>query len=122
MNGNSSDPGTMMAYCGLSCGTCPIHLATLEQDVSRQSAMRESIAEKCSTLYGMNLLPEDITDCDGCRSATGRIFVECLNCKIRNCARQKNLDHCAACKDYPCEILEKHFSLDPGSRDRLDEI
>ncbi|GEM_PF-4584473 len=27
---------TMIAYCGLNCETCPIHLATIEQDPTVQ--------------------------------------------------------------------------------------
>jgi hypothetical protein len=59
---------TMIAYCGLNCYTCPIHLATNEPDQIKQQKMRESIAELCTKQYGMNLQPEDITDCDGCRA------------------------------------------------------
>ena len=61
---------TMIAYCGLKCDSCPIHLATFEKDKPRQQTMREAIAEQCSKHYGMNLNPEDITDCDGCRANT----------------------------------------------------
>ena len=64
----------MMAYCGLDCRNCPIHLATLEQDKTRQQEMRISIARICKEKYGMDLRAEDIADCDGCRSNTGRIF------------------------------------------------
>ena len=51
-----------IAFCGLSCATCPIHLATLEPDQSYKLLMRESIAEICTRQYGMYLKPEDITD------------------------------------------------------------
>jgi hypothetical protein len=30
----------MIAYCGLACFSCPIHLATLEKDLARQAKMR----------------------------------------------------------------------------------
>jgi len=113
---------TLIAYCGLRCDTCPIHLATHEQDMSQQQTMRKSIAEQCSKIYGMNLQPEDITDCDGCRANTGRIFSGCLNCEIRKCASEKNIDSCAFCNNYACEILEKHFLLDPSAKIRLEEI
>jgi len=33
----------MIAYCGLACDTCPVHLATLEVDLSRQKEKWESI-------------------------------------------------------------------------------
>ena len=112
----------MIAYCGLACENCPIHLASLEQDKSRQQTTRESIAEQCSKHYGMNLQTEDITDCDGCRANTGRLFTGCLNCEIRKCANYKNIENCAYCNDYACEKLKKHFSLDPGAQTRLEEI
>jgi bacterioferritin-associated ferredoxin len=112
----------MTAYCGLSCGSCPIHLATFEQDKSLQQAMRETIAAQCSKLYDMNLQSGDITDCDGCRADTGRIFQGCLNCGIRKCAMLKNIESCAYCIDYACEMLKKHFMLDPAAQLRIEEI
>lgn len=113
---------TMIAYCGLTCDSCPIHLATLEQDKSRKKTMRESIVEQCNKHYGMNLQLKDITDCDGCRANTGRLFSGCLNCEIRKCACEKNIECCANCSHYACELLKKHFSLDPNAKLRLDKI
>jgi hypothetical protein len=72
--------------------------------------MRESIAEQCSKVYGMNLQPEDITHCDGCRVDTGRLFSGCFNCEVRKCASLKNIESCAYCSYYP------------GSQIRLEEI
>ena len=68
---------TNIAFCGLNCETCPIHLATLEPNSSHRQAMKESIAKICNRQYGMNLKPEDITDCDGCRANSGRLFSGC---------------------------------------------
>jgi hypothetical protein len=113
---------TMIAYCGLTCDTCPIHLATLEQDLSVQKTMRESIAEQCSKYYGIKQQAEDISDCDGCRAGTGRLFSGCYKCELRKCAIQKNIESCAYCSDYACDKLEKHFSLDPGAQARLEQI
>jgi hypothetical protein len=84
--------------------------------------MRESIVELCSQQYGMNLRLEDITDCDGCRANDERLFSGCLNCEIRKCAGKKNIENCAYCNNYACEILKKHFLLDPGAKTRLEEI
>ena len=112
----------MIAYCGLSCDNCPMHLATVEEDESIKQTMRESIAEECSKHYGLNLQPEDINDCDGCWSAPERIFSGCLYCEIRKCALQKNLESCAYCSDYACNRLKEHFLLDPEAQSRLEEI
>lgn len=54
--------GTLIAYCGLDCEACPIHLATLEQDRLKQHAMRVDIARLCSEYYGMDVLPQEVTD------------------------------------------------------------
>ncbi len=110
------------AYCGLACESCMIHLATLERDQLKQQSMRESIAEQCSTSYGMNLQAKDITDCDGCRANTERLFSGCSRCKIRQCAISKNIESCAFCSDYICEKLQEHFLLDPEALVRLEKI
>jgi hypothetical protein len=112
----------MIAYCGLACDRCPIHLATLEQDNSRRLKMRISIAEQCSEHYGMNLQPVDINDCDGCQADTGRLFSGCLNCGIKKCAGRKKIESCAYCMDYACARLNEHFLLDSNAQTRLEEI
>lgn len=112
----------MIAFCGLTCDTCPIHLATLETDKFRQQTMRESIAELCTKQYRMNLQSEDITDCDGCRAGTGRLFSGCLSCRIRKCASRKNILNCAFCSDYACEILTEHFLHEPDAQSQLEKI
>jgi hypothetical protein len=112
----------MIAYCGLNCDGCPIHLATLEQNRSKQQAMRLEIARICTEQYDMDLLPQDVTDCDGCRSQTERLFSACVKCEIRRCAIDKKLTSCAFCTDYACQKLLKHFETDPGARTRLEAM
>ena len=113
---------SLIAFCGLDCSTCPIHLATLEPDKSRQQSLRESIAELCTKQYGMNVRPEDVTDCDGCPTDSGRLFSGCVNCTIRECAIRRNLKSCAGCSDYACEKLLEFFVHDPEAQTRLEQI
>jgi hypothetical protein len=112
----------IISYCGLICDTCPIHLATLEQDASKQLAMRANIAQICNEKYGIYLLPADINNCDGCKANTGRLFSGCLDCEIRKCANEKNVENCAYCTNYACDKLMKMFTDEPETRQRLDEI
>ena len=112
----------MIAYCGLTCDTCPILLATLETNISKQAEMRVQIAEQLARIYKTTSKPEIISDCDGCKINNGRLFTGCAHCEIRKCAILKNVINCAYCIDYPCEKLEKHYIWDPDSRDRLEEI
>ncbi len=112
----------IIAYCGLNCETCPIHVATLEPDKAIQSEMRNSIAKKCNEVYNIQMDAEEITDCDGCKANTGRIFNGCIDCEIQKCATARNMESCGLCPDFPCEMLEHHFIHDPASRVRLEEI
>jgi len=82
---------TMIAYCGLACDICPIHLATLETNISKQAKMRVQIAERLSKIYGTTPKPEIISNCDGCKNSNGRLFIPCAHCKIRKCAIDKNM-------------------------------
>jgi len=113
---------TMISYCGLDCQSCQIHLATLELDDSKRNVMRTSIAQICSEQYGMNMKPEEVTDCDGCRSNTGRLFSGCFNCEIRSCAMDRKLVSCAYCDEYFCDKLQNHFKTDPAAKTRLEAI
>jgi hypothetical protein len=109
-----------LAYCGLICEKCPIYLATREADKDRQYKMRTDIAREIKKHYGREIKPEDVGDCDGCKTEGGRLF--CTDCQIRICATEKGLANCAYCHDYPCEALEKLFTTDLEARQRLNKI
>ena len=108
------------SYCGLICESCAIYLATRQEDKQKRYDKRVEIAQQIEKYYGRECRPEDVTDCDGCKAESGRLF--CTSCKIRECARQKALENCAPCNGYPCEELEQLFTTDAGAKKRLDLI
>jgi hypothetical protein len=112
----------LTAYCGLRCDSCPIYLASIESDLKKQSEMRIQIARTINERYHMILRPEDITDCDGCRTPNGRLYFGCSQCEIRKCARAKDCFTCGHCSEYPCDHLQKFIITEPSTQDRLDEI
>ncbi|HUW18352.1 MAG TPA: DUF3795 domain-containing protein [Sedimentisphaerales bacterium] len=116
----------MIGYCGLTCHTCPIYVATREEDDEKRRRMRAEIAEQIMKLYGQECKPEDVTDCDGCRTESERLYSGCKKCLIRECAGNKGIENCAHCSEYPCKTLEKHFADYPEdgklARERLDQI
>jgi hypothetical protein len=112
----------LVAYCGLTCQSCPIYRATREDDLEKQEKMRAAIARHCQEHYGLVLRPEEITDCDGCRTESGRLYSGCSKCEIRACARQRKVESCAHCTDYACEKLQKFFVTDPSAESKLEEI
>ena len=113
---------TILAYCGLNCESCPIHLATLEEDSEAREAMHTSIVNLCYENYGIRLKTEDITGCDGCKSDTGRLFKWCSDCDIRNCAVSKGMESCALCPEYNCGKLDKIFHDDLNAQIRLKKV
>ena len=112
----------LLAYCGLACQTCPIYLATRQEDQDTQRRMRTEILRLCNQQYGISLSLQDITDCDGCRSEGRRLFSGCKDCPIRNCARQRGVENCAYCENYACAQLEVFLRAEPSARVRLDAI
>ena len=112
----------MIAYCGLLCDTCPIHLATIENDKLRQRQMRSVIAKECLKRYGMELQIDDIGDCDGCRASSGRLFSGCLTCEVRKCAISRKVESCAFCDHYVCTALRERFIVDPDAQRRLEKM
>ncbi len=111
-----------LAHCGLACHSCAIYLATREQDEEKRYKMRVDIAQQIKEHYGQECKPEDVNDCDGCKTEGQRLFSGCKNCLIRKCAIKKGLENCAHCSEYPCDKLQEFFAKDPEAKDRLDEI
>jgi hypothetical protein len=110
------------AYCGIACAGCPVRWATTEADPERQTRLRIAIASAARSQHGMDMETDDVTDCLGCVSETGRLLPSCLNCGIRSCARDRGLKSCAACRDYPCGKLQALFLIEPAAKHRLDVL
>lgn len=110
------------SYCGIDCDNCPIHLATLEIDPTRQLQIRAEIADIIWQKYDIKLTVPDITDCHGCKDRYERVFTFCQKCQIRMCARHKGLESCAACDEYGCDQLMQFFIQEPEAKARLDSI
>jgi len=84
--------------------------------------MRVDIAQQIKKYYGQECKPENVTDCDGCRTESRRLFSGCSTCQVRKCARERGVENCAHCDEYACEKLEKFSTSDPDARKWLDRI
>jgi len=70
--------------CGIYCGGCPTLIES----------------EKADT-------PEKVK-CLGCLSE--KISPEEAKCDLRLCAKERSIQACSLCKDYPCEKTKKFFA------------
>jgi len=105
----------MLSYCGIYCAECPAYLATQKDDYEQI----KNIAKKWSS-DTLKFTPNEIY-CDGC-SQNGQIFSWAPKCDIRTCCKDRQLENCAYCEDYTCEILKKSFDKPQNTKQNLEEI
>ena len=105
-----------ISYCGLLCNECPLYIATKNNDLQA----KERLAVECST-EAITFTAEDMT-CEGCFCHKNDRSKMCGDCEIRKCAKNKAVENCGLCSEYPCEIVERRLPVDSENRVRLDEI
>lgn len=98
-----------VTYCGLYCELC-----AQRGRIPRQAAeLRASLSKEGIEYWGEGLpgfkdfwaFLDRISDPDGscprCRQGGGPPF-----CGIRKCARERKIDVCVECSDYPCKRID----------------
>lgn len=108
-----------LSYCGLVCEGCPIYWATQEEDPETKRRIIEESVKILKEEFNITKSVHEITDCDGC-SANGRLFSGTLECNVRKCSREKGLDTCGHCEEYPCDKLLPMMQDNPSQKARLD--
>jgi Protein of unknown function (DUF3795) len=98
----------LLTPCGLYCGVCAIHVAHRQNHVT--------LKEKLARVYGVT--PEQIA-CEGCGSASP--FGYCAVCEIAACAKERELDGCHECADFPCERVD-NFPFEEGKKVMLRAV
>jgi len=105
-----NDEKRLLAYCGLYCGLC----ASRNRIPQRAKLLRETLHEEgMDWWYKYDDSMKDTfpvfweflnnlikTDCT-CRGGGGP-----PDCKIRNCVREKGVEACPFCDEYPCGMIE----------------
>jgi hypothetical protein len=107
----------MIAHCGLVCSSCPIFLATQNDD----AAAREKTAALYSKKFGLDLKPEDI-NCDGCTSEDGKLIGYCRSCEIRQCCREKVWIIVQYAMNNPVKKLKKFHEFSPDAKAHFDAL
>lgn len=94
-----------LAPCGLYCGVCAVRMAHESGNAKFKS--------KLASVYG---LPADEIHCAGCLAANAAdIFPYCRVCPIKLCTRDRGLDGCHQCDDFPCAHIEQ-FPMPVGKK------
>jgi len=104
-----------VTYCGLYCGLCAGRARIPKRATALQEAMTEEgwpdwgggipgFAEFWRFLEGLHA----DSGCPGCRAGGGP-----PECQIRNCARQRGLELCSQCPDFPCPRIKALGAIYP---------
>lgn len=81
----------LVAPCGIDCVNCEIYFSNITDEVKAR------IAE------GLKI-PENEVPCRGCRiEGRCRLHSACLTLE---CTKNKNVDFCYECNDFPCSFLQ----------------
>ena len=104
-----------IAYCGLDCGRCEAHLATLRND----DELRRKVAALWSELNGVEIRPEHI-NCDGCRADGVKTYYCETLCPIRQCALGREVETCGDCGEM--ETCEKLAAVTRNSAEALGNL
>ena len=94
------------AVCGLFCPGCTLYIGTTEDP------------ERLARTAGRFDVSIEEARCMGCRSDVKSFY--CKTCEIVKCAESKDVDFCALCTDYPCQML-KDFQAQLPHRAELFE-
>ena len=81
----------LIGYCGLYCGACSFKVAHDENERGHLLCMPSHFDK----YKDMPLQP-----CPGCK-----LDRHGSDCKIRDCAKSRELSHCGLCTDFPCDII-----------------
>ena len=100
-----------LAPCGLYCGVCGIMFADRDGN--------EKFKERLCTVYGTK--PEDIK-CKGCMAENNEdIFFYCRSCPIKICCKEKEIEGCYQCDDFPCAHIN-NFPMPVGKKVMLRAV
>ena len=120
---------TYVTYCGLYCRLCAHRNRIPQQARKLQKSLHEEgmdnwyqyIPEMKDTFPTFWQFLQKLVDLNcTCRTGGGP-----PDCKIRQCAKQKNMEICTQCKEYPCKLIQalaEHYPTLIQDGKRLQKI
>lgn len=92
---------SLIGVCGDNCSYCPRYIAT-------RTGKAEDLDEVKELWGRLGLrdpaLPAQDLVCFGCKTES-----PCAYPELRDCAREKRIDHCGLCDTCPCKRIEAAF-------------
>ena len=96
----------LLSPCGLWCGACSIYIAHKNNNLK--------FKEKLLPIYKAFAKDLDDIACTGCLSE-GTVFPVCQVCAIKKCCKDKKIDGCYQCEEFPCKYID-NFPIPVGKK------
>ena len=103
-------------YCGLYCGHCAVKVKVEPAAKSLYDEMKSAGFEDVISFIpggeGFWSFLKGMTDdgmCVSCRDGSGN-----PGCAVRLCAKEKDVEMCAFCEDYPCGKFDAFLEVSVG--------
>jgi hypothetical protein len=100
----------MTAPCGLDCFNCPVHLAKTSEEIRNQIVANLGVSYHDAA-------------CGGCRSVNGFCPLGkkhgSAQCATFACVKEKGIETCADCAEFPCDKLQPRANLPAGNPHNL---
>ncbi len=103
----------LLSPCGLYCGVCRVYVAHRDNDIEFKKRLFPAYKT-----YGAESM-EDMA-CEGCLS-DGIHFPFCRSCSIKDCVKNRGIEGCHQCTEFPCDIIE-NWPSEPGKEIILRSI
>jgi aminoglycoside phosphotransferase (APT) family kinase protein len=88
-------------FCGHDCSRCITYLATIRNDINLRTQSQQFYKDE----FELDI-PLGEINCLGGRS--DNILKLCRDCPWMKCCRERKIDACSECTEYPCKPLAKY--------------
>ena len=102
-----------LCYCGLYCGNCAVKAKVESAAKVLHEEMKKAGFEDIIYFIpdgeGFWRFLKSVSEegaCVSCQEGSGN-----PDCMVRTCAKEKNVDMCALCEEYPCEKFNEFFTV-----------
>lgn len=93
----------MHGYCGYRCHLCAARSPDIEK--------RQKLVDGWRKYFGHQNYTAENVQCDGCKM--NRKLAD-KQCKARPCAKEKGLEFCMQCDDFPCDKVKNLMATRMG--------
>ena len=93
---------SLIGACGVYCGSCSHYKAFLNENKESTKISHETYFD-----WKEKIDLNNIEVCKGCHS--DELTKHCSECKIRLCAKNKNVHNCSSCNNFPCSLIKELY-------------